>query len=803
MSHSEHKDQEIEIDQLTWREQEVLLLLAERCSNREIAEQLHLAETTVKDYVSKILSKLYVKNRRQAVSRAAKLGLLADHNGGQGSTVNLPSEATPFVGRERELVEIRQLLADSRLLTLIGPGGIGKSRLAIKVAQQACEDFAHGVFFVPLAPLNSIDRIVQAITEAMKLPLMVQEDSQTQLLRFLQNKNLLLVMDNFEHLLDGVQIINEILQRAADVKILATSREKLNLVSEGLFIVGGMQMEPKVQPSDQARNDAGLLFIQSAQKVQPGFNPDGEQLSHIEAICDMVSGTPLAIELAAAWLQILTLPEIENELEHNLDLLSTGAIDAPERHRSMRAVFTHSWNLLSESEQDTLTRLSVFRGGFTRQAAQQVAGTSLQQLMSLVSKSFLTHDPDLGRLDFHELLRQYAWEQLAENEQEQLSIRHSHAVFFADFMDIRWSHLKDQRQIQALSEIRADIENVRAAWSCFLEENNAEQLWKFSKPIWLFFWIGGWHLAGTQLFGQAAQRLEGSSAPIDQAMLGLAMACQGYFLSWLDISEEGYQITKRGVEILSAFDHPVELTLALDCLAVNAYFMGRIKEMVSCATRMIDLARQVDEQWLLAFTLYAASLAAINQEEYLRSRRMAEEQLGICEEIGDSIGSVYSLITLGHIAFANGDNQLASKYYRRCERVSAKIGIHYALQTSTKYLGKVLINLGEHDEAQKTLIQCLGMTYNIGFVRDVINLYYEFARLRYALGRPLQAAELLAYVERHPYSDNYRMIEGRIRDSARNLLARIEAEVPRDDFQAAVLCGLQLEMEEIYLNLVN
>jgi tetratricopeptide (TPR) repeat protein len=182
---------------------------------------------------------------------------------------------------------------------------------------------------------------------------------------------------------------------------------------------------------------------------------------------------------------------------------------------------------------------------------------------------------------------------------------------------------------------------------------------------------------------------------------------------------------------------------------------------------------------------------------------MAEEQLSICERIGDAISSAYPLITLGHLAFAEGDYPLARRYYQRCVRISRQIGIHYALQTSTKYLAKVYINLGEYDHARETLIFCLGMTYNIGFVRDVINLFYEFARLRLALGHPLQAVEMLAYVEQHPFSDNYRMIEGRIRDSARELLTRIEAQVPADAYQNAVHAGRQLEMEQIYLSLVN
>ena len=374
------ENEDLQVEDLTWREQEVLLLLAERCSNREIADQLHLAETTVKDYVSNILGKLYVKNRRQAVERARELGLFEAHERDQASpTINLPAEPTPFVGRTRELAHIKRQLAEARLLTLVGPGGSGKTRLALKAARQTAGEYPDGVFFVPLAPISSPGRLVQTIAEAVKFPLMTHEDPQTQLLRYLGNKQLLLVIDNFEHLLDGVQIVSEILSRAAGVKVLATSREKLNLISEMLFIVGGMDLSPVGESPLEGSNDANALFVQSARKVCPGFSPRPDEISQIESICIIVRGLPLAIELAAAWLQILTINEIRAELEQGFDILSTGARDAPERHRSLRAVFEHSWNLLDTSAHEILMSLSIFRGGFTRQAAQQVTGASLPQ----------------------------------------------------------------------------------------------------------------------------------------------------------------------------------------------------------------------------------------------------------------------------------------------------------------------------------------------------------------------------------------------------------------------------------------
>ncbi|MFL7892294.1 MAG: LuxR C-terminal-related transcriptional regulator [Anaerolineales bacterium] len=795
---------DFQINDLTWREQEILLLLAEHNTNREIGEQLHLAESTVKDYVSKILGKLYVKNRRQAVVRAKELGLLeVQSEKSAASLVNIPAEPTPFVGRRFELAEIQSLLGETRLLTLIGPGGIGKTRLAIRAARQSSSEYTDGVYFVPLAPISSPDRLVQTIAETVKFPLMTQEDPQAQLLRFLQNKHMLLVMDNFEHLLDGLQIVSEILPRAPEVKILATSREKLNLFSETIFIVGGMNFTLPERSPSESRNDASALFIQSANKVYPGFDPSHEELQQIESICQMVEGTPLAIELAAAWLQILNLDEISTELKQGFDLLSTEARDAPERHRSLRAVFNHSWNLLDTKDRKTLMHLSIFRGGFTRLAAQQVAKATTKQLMNLVNKSFLTHDPNTSRLNFHELLREYAEQRLVESEQARRSIEQSHAVYFADFMLERWSQLQDHRQPQALDEIEADIENVRIAWSYWLEQNNSLQLMKFSKTIWLSHWIRGWHLAGSHLFQQAARQLGDSHISADLAMRAFAMACQGYFMTWLDISEVGYELTRQGVNILSQFDYPEELIIALDSLTVNAYFLGRISEVVTIANQMLVLARQFGDKWMIQFSLYAASLAAILEENIPRAQQMAQEQLQICEQIGDEVSSTYPLITLGHTAFIAGEYEQAAQYYRRCMKISRQIGFNYSLQTSSKYLGKAEIFLGHLVEAQQALLKCLELTHDIGFVRDMVNLFYEFARLKLARGELQQAVELLAFVEQHPYSDNFRLMEGRIRDSARDLLDELEGDVSETNFQSALEAGRNLELDQIYKRLVN
>ncbi len=544
---------EVYADDLTWREQEILILLAERLTNREIGENLHLAESTVKDYVGNILSKLYVKNRRQAVEQAKALGLLdRDRQTTVGPRTNLPSERTPFVGRKDELTEIKQQLCETRLLSLIGPGGIGKTRLALKAAEGVNDDFEDGVFFVPLAPIRSVKDIIQTIAEGLNFPIATHEDPQLQLLRYLRKRQLLLVMDNFEHLLDGVGIVSEILQAASGVKILATSRERLNLQSETVLHVGGMDFPAQAGSKGALTYDSITLFMQNASKVRPGFDPSPDELGGIANICQIVGGMPLAIELAAAWLHIINVNEIAIELEKDLDILATEVRDAPARHRSIRAVFDHSWSLLDQAEQEIFMRLSVFRGGFTREAAQQVAGASLQLLAGLADKSFLNHDPDSGRLEVHELLRQYAQEQLEKTPEASLSAQEAHAAYYAEFMQQRGEYLKSSKQMRALAEIEADMENVRAAWRYDLNQKNTPQIWKFIYGLWHFHWIRWWNHAGMELFAEAVKALQGEVDDESEALRALAMAFQAYFMAWLGIPESGYELAGEGVEILEA-----------------------------------------------------------------------------------------------------------------------------------------------------------------------------------------------------------------------------------------------------------
>jgi len=790
-------------DDLTWREQEVLILLAGRLSNREIADQLHLAESTVKDYVGKILSKLFVSNRREAVERAKDLGLLdRERKTTAVPKTQLPTERTPFVGRKQEILEIQRQLGKTRLLSLTGPGGIGKTRLALKAAEGLTGDFEDGVFFVPLAPIRSVKDLIQTIAEGLKFPIATHEDPQHQLLRYLRNRQLLLVIDNFEHLLDGVGIVSEILQAAPAVKVLATTRERLNLQSETMIQVGGLAF-PGQPGSIALTYDAILLFLQSASKVRPGFEPSPGELDQVASICQFVGGMPLAIELAAAWLHVLNVDEIAQELQKDIDILVTDVRDAPERHRSIRAVFDHSWSMLDRTEQEVFMRLSVFRGGFTREAARQVAGASLHHLAGFVNKSFLSHDPDSGRFEAHELLRQYAQEQPGETPAAHLPLQEAHAAFYADFMQQNWGRLKCSQQMLALSEIEADIENVRAAWRFYLDQRKPAQIWKLIYGTWYVYWIRWWNHAGMELFAQAATAFQGEDDEEARAIRALAMAFQGYFMAWLGLAKQGYEIAGQAVAILERLDHPRALAFAYDSLAVNAYFLYRYTEEIQAIDKMVEIARALDDPWLLAFTLFAQGMAALVQEDFARARQLAEKNLDLYEKVGDVIGSTTPLIVLGHASLALGELEEAREFYLRCLQVSQETGFYYATQTASKYLCKVALSLGKVAEAERYLVQSLRITKEIGFVRDLVNLLYEYARLQVARGNLEGAVELLEMVIRHPASHLYRMLEGRIRDSARELLAELEAGLPSEGYSAALERGRELELDPVILDLVG
>ena len=345
------------------------------------------------------------------------------HNTENGSLHNLPASMTSFIGRESELAEIAVRLAnaDCSILTLVGEGGVGKSRLALQAAQSQVHRFLGGVWYIPLSSVKDIDSLFLSIASALKINM----SDADQIKQYLQDKNLLLLLDGMEHLTNDAVLtwLTDMLQSSPNIKLLITSQARLNIQAETLLEVHGL-------PNVDGSSPAFRLFIERARQLKADFNPKDDERSEILHLCDLVDGSPLALELAATWVRGLSVPDIVKEIERNLDILTTSQQDLPQRHRSMRAVFDHFWQLLSPEEKIVFQKQAVFQGAFTREAFQEITETDISMLSRFVDNSAIRFSEE-GRYRRHSLMAQYASLRLQENHTLQKEIREKHARYFS------------------------------------------------------------------------------------------------------------------------------------------------------------------------------------------------------------------------------------------------------------------------------------------------------------------------------------------------------------------------------------
>ncbi len=414
----------------------------------------------------------------------------------QAANHHLPLSPTPLLGREPELTAMEKIFNESncRLLTLTGLGGIGKTRLGIEYASRCRGSFPGGVHYVPLAAINSAELIVQVIAETLEFTFSGPANPKTQLFDYLEREmkqDALLLLDNFEHLLTqshAVDLVAEILQRFSQIKILCTSRERLNLHGEWIYELHGLPIPPSGFVDSLEDYSAAVLFIQSARRINAAFEAPETEEPALVRICQLVEGIPLAIELAAAWVGVLSCSEIAQEIEASIDFLTASSRDLPERHRSLRATFDHSWRLLPDAEQDVLCRLAVFYGGFDRNASDRVAGASLPLLSALVSKSLVRRAQD-GRFDLHEVIRQYALAHLDEDYARGQEIRDRHSEYYLRLASEYETKLKSASQQTAVRELTLELDNLRTAWEWGIRRKNFANIAKAVRAFGWYFEI--------------------------------------------------------------------------------------------------------------------------------------------------------------------------------------------------------------------------------------------------------------------------------------------------------------------------
>ena len=656
-------------------------------------------------------------------------------SGEQRVAIGLPFQPTLFIGRGTEVTEIARLLSDPacRLLTLLGPGGIGKTRLALEVAASQSDAFADGVAFVGLASIGTPNQIVSAIGDTLSLSFAGQPDATAHLLGYLRDRHMLLLLDNFEHLLAGADLVNDILTRAPRITILITSRERLNLQAEWLFDVDGLAYPPEdphgsVAPqslADVTGYSAVQLFIQRATQVQSGLPLPESTLATIVRICQHGAGMPLAIELAAAGVHTLPIAEIERQIRSNLDVLTTTLRDVPARHRSMRAVFDHSWNLLSEPERALLSRLAVFRGGWMAEAAEAVCTQAQRQkvkganedgaapllpftssllpvLTALVDKSLVREgsaaarssaEPNAAaepRFVLLEPIREYALERLA-NTPDAETIRRRHAHYFTALAEAAAAEWGMAKEDSAIAKLDGEHDNLRAAlqWAC--ESGDGMVGLELAEAVWRFWRSYGYTSEGRVWLEQL---LTLEDDPADVA----AMAARRRGLhaaAWLASDQHDFATAARLFEQSMALRRALgetegEMDLLLNA-ARQARAVGQYQRAMALLEDALSRYRALGDRTTMdsaglgsssdefGQVLRELGLVLREQGDFVRAAALFEEGLKLHRATGNRAGVAFALLGLGDVARDQGDAAGVRKYCEQSLAILRELGMQWAI----------------------------------------------------------------------------------------------------------------------------
>ncbi|MFV1990491.1 MAG: adenylate/guanylate cyclase domain-containing protein, partial [Acidimicrobiales bacterium] len=626
---------------------------------------------------------------------------------------NLPVQLTEFVGRESELADVKRLLAENRLVTILASGVSGKTRLAIQAAAEMSDQFSDGVFFIELAGITTGGDIVQTVVEALGLGLSRDEDRQSQLLTYLAGKRQLLVFDNFEHVREEASLVSEILRKAPDVTVLSTSRAKLNVSGETVFSLSGLDTTWET-PAHAFETSSVRLFIDGAERANPAFSLNQADLEPLGNILKLTGGLPLAILLAAAWVDMLSVAEISKEIEKSLDFLETEVGDVPDRHRSIRAVFDYSWSLLSEAEQETFTALSVFRGGFSRDAAQSVAGASLRGIANLASKSLLRSDPSTGRYAVHELLRQYAEAELESDTQRCDEVQAAHAEFFGNVMEQALVLLSTSDQAQMVTMVEVDIDNIRSAWRHYLAYEDGAGAQRMIATIYLVYELRGWYPAAVGIFDEALEAFAHGDDDDTVIAREMSRAARSSFVTLQGRAVEGAAEAKKAYASLPASTSPADRWIAIQCVAMGAAYTGDVDEMITVLDAALDEFDVLDERLWVSGIKNWRSFAAVIQGDFETMKRLLADVMSVYEAKDEHYFMTWALWLLAMIATAEGRPQDAIDLYSRQVGRAEEVGYLRGLSVAHEGLGEANVAAWFFEEAEIAFVHSTQVAEQMG-----------------------------------------------------------------------------------------
>lgn len=637
---------------------------------------------------------------------------------------NLPVALTPFIGRGRELVEISKLLADPtcRLLTLLGPGGIGKTRLAIQAAEEKEFAFAQGACFVPLAPLTATEHIPSAVAGALQVPFSASgKDLRQQLLDFIRQKEILFVFDNFEHLLgdESLGLLLELVSSASLIKILVTSRLRLNLQGEHVFVLSGLETPERAAASTVPPENNGYsalqLFQQRARRVRPDFKLEGENLAHAIAICQAVQGMPLAIELAAAWLDLLAPAEIAVEIQKNLDFLETSQRDVPERQRSIRAIFNATWDLLSPAEQNAFMRLSIFQGGFTRQAAETVAGASLRELAALGNKALLYRRPP-ERYEVHELLRQFAAEALQADRSRWLAVRQQHSHYYLQELAAFGKAIHGPGFVAAREAVEAEIDNLRAAWQCAVEHRQFSWIEAALYGFFFYFTTRALSQELDRHLWDALHALETLPPDREQQLLSVKLRTLISWITYDFMTDYAPQLLRSSLATVRALQAEQELGNWFTLLVSEYGWRVNPQEGLELLQQQVERLRAQGDEQALAVALQVMANGMIKLKETGPAKKLLEEAIAICQRLGDRVSQAENYRFLAELLFQERSYADAMTVVQQSREIYDDLGDKNNALFNRMQMGRLTLALGEYEQSVQIHEEALALTRAMGLL---------------------------------------------------------------------------------------
>lgn len=727
---------------------------------------------------------------------------------------NLLPPLTAFIGRETELARITARLnnPDCRLLTLVGTGGVGKTRLAVQVAHTMHDSFPEGVYFIPLASIGArqCDLIVPTIMSALNLRFSPQVEPRLQLLDVLRDKRMLLLLDNFEHLLDGAALVVEILHAAPQVKILATSREPLAVQAEWLMRVEGLSF-PTTGFEDKnavSHYSAVQLFVERASRIDERFTLTETAGVNIARICAAVEGLPLAVELAAAMTKTLRPDEIAEQIVENNTELTTTLRDFEARHRSLSAVLDWSYNLLTEAEQVLFRRLAVFAWGWTRQAAEQVCADApipakedaetrarssalVDSLNRLVDHSLVLKREERGIVRYRMLepVRQYAWRKLSADEAD--AIRTRHLYFFLWFVEASASELKSPQSGQRLERLAIENMNLRAALAWALtNRRDAEAGLRFAGALWRFWWMHGLSGEGR---GWLKQALELAPTNVSPAR-AKAFYAQGHLCYFQGDYAAARELYVQSIALSEQLDQDAYRAAALNGLGNVLFMFGDYAGARRVYEQGLALRRELGDLWSIANSLLNVTEVARAQGDFELARAALEECLQINRALGDRRGMAFVLLNLTDDLLIQRDLPAAANAQAECLALFQELGDRWGTAHALKAGGDVASARQDRRAAISAYRSSLTLFNEMGEQQGMARILLRLALMTVDVA-PERAARLLSAAELLRQTIGLNYVPSDQADYERNL-ARTRAALTDAAFAQAWAEGQAMSVAE-------